>query len=48
MHTVEVSLQVDIEAKNPYVAEEAAWNAVKAAVASVPTAKVIAAHARPR
>ena len=48
MHSIEVSVLLDIEGATPYAAEQTAWDAVKGAVASLRIARVIAAHARPR
>jgi len=48
MHSIEVSVLLDIEGATPYAAEQAAWNAVKGAVAAMQMARVIAARARPR
>ena len=47
MHTVEVMVSVDLEAKTTFAAEETAWALVKEALADVPHTKVISAHARP-
>lgn len=47
-HTIEVSVQLDLEAQTPYEAEQAAWAQVKQAVQGIKTAKVVASHARPK
>lgn len=47
MHTVEVTVRLTREAETPALAEDLAWRAIKAAVAGVPHAHVIAAKAWP-
>lgn len=47
MHTIEVTVRMTREAASPYLAEQAAWQAVRSAIAGIPHAHVIAAHARP-
>lgn len=47
MYTVEVTVQVEVEAASPYFAKDAAWKLVKDGLGSVPHAKVILAHIRP-
>jgi hypothetical protein len=46
MHTIEVSVQVEVEAVSAYAAEQAAWSWVKQAVKGLQGAKVIAARSR--
>lgn len=47
MHTIEVTVRMTREAQSPYLAEQAAWQAVRSAIAGIAHAHVIAAHARP-
>ena len=48
MHTIDVTVQVEMEAAAPFQAEDAAWGAVKAKLGGERHMKVIAAHARPQ
>jgi hypothetical protein len=48
MHTVEVSVQLEIEAPAAGIAEDRAWEVVKKALLHITGARVIASHARPR
>ena len=51
MHTVDVTVQVDVEAQTPVVAEDKAWDLVKRALNAFHlqrSGKVLASHARPR
>jgi len=45
MFTIEVSVQIDVEAQSPYLAEQAAWEHVKQVVKPI-GGKVIGSHAR--
>lgn len=45
MHSIEVSVQIDVEAQSPYLAEQAAWEHIKQAVKPI-GGKVVSARAR--
>lgn len=49
MHTIDVTVQMEVEASTPFMASQIAWDELKGLLADCPRpAKVIAAHARPR